>query len=159
MAPLFDLNLPKPVYDTIREHKLAVWLDLGDGRNAAVSDTYEGVLGRPMGDEAWKIGVQNPEYSQSYDEYRERADHSEKWEHPLIWLRPDTGEIDHHLSRASWVEIADQWYILGEVLPNTEPIPEPPLPPVVPWWAIAAQQLATFLAGFAMGFALDRWLL
>lgn len=156
MAPRFDKTLPPAVYDVIRDHPLPVWLGRGDGKNLAVSRVYEAGLGRAMEGEGWVVAADS-DYSQSYTEFRTRRKFDEVWEHPLAWTRPDTGEEEHHLSRARWVNLEGKWWIIGEIHLNRRPIPCEIVEPRLSWWVLLVQQVAIFCVGLVCGLLLARW--
>lgn len=158
MAPVFDKTPPLIVYETIKNYKLPVWIDRGDGKNAAVSINYEESLGIAFGDESWKLAVQNKEYAETYKEFINKGPCNDIWEHVLEWKRPDNGELETHFCSAHWIELNGKNYIWGEVTLNHKLIEIPEELPKIPWWAIVAQNISVFIFGVLIGILLNRYI-
>lgn len=142
MAPIYDKKLEQALYEAIKNHPLPVWIYAPGPGNQAVSQTFVEVLGLEQGGEAWQECVQNKHYVESCLAWLERADPDETWFHPMVWKRPDTGEIlTGKACRASWIKPG---IAVGEVF-DIVPLDRPPL------WRQYLGKVAAFLAGIFVG--------
>lgn len=127
-----------------------VWIDNpNEDGNAATSPAYRDVLGIDCADWDWEKCVQNPDYCESYEAWRERGPVEEQWVYPLRWRRPDTGQVITGYGRAQWTPSG---FIVGTV--HVEPAYQQR--PVPRWGAVLLTLILTCCA-FAGGCIAAGW--